>query len=411
MAEPNPFEVAQKQLDDAAKIIKLDPDLHAILREPERVIKVSIPVRMDNGKVRVFQGFRSQHSHALGPTKGGIRYHPNVSEGEVKALSMWMTWKCGVVGLPYGGAKGGVICNPKKMSKDELQHLSRTYARMIARFIGPDRDIPAPDVYTDAQTMAWILDEWEKLHGVHAPATITGKPISLGGSQGREEATGQGGIYVLQEAVHVICKCNKIVVQGFGNVGYNFSKLAHKLGFKIIALSDSKGGIYNEKGFNPEEVMKVKKKTGSVCGMKKCKRISNEELLSLKTDVLVPAALENQITKKNAKKIKADFIVELANGPTTPEADAILHKRKIPVIPDILANAGGVTVSYFEWVQNRMGYYWNKEEVNEKLEKIMVDSFRKVLSTSKKYKTTLRMAAYIVAIERIAEAIKLRGFI
>jgi glutamate dehydrogenase/leucine dehydrogenase len=411
MVEVNPFESAQKQLDDAAKIMKLDPDLHAILREPERVVRVSIPVRMDNDKVKVFTGFRAQHSHALGPTKGGIRYHPNVSEDEVKALSMWMTWKCGVVGLPYGGAKGGIICNPKEMSKDELQHLSRMYARMIARFIGPDRDIPAPDVYTDAQVMAWIMDEWETLHGYHAPGVITGKPLQLGGSKGRSEATGQGGIYVLQEAVHTICKCNKVSIQGFGNVGYNFAQLANKLGFTIIAVSDSKGGIYNEKGIDPDEAMKVKKEKGTVGEMKGCEKITNEELLKLKTGVLVPAALENQITKENANDIKADFILELANGPTTPEADAILAKRNIPVIPDILANAGGVTVSYFEWVQNNMGYYWETDEVNKKLEKIMVDSFRKVLATSKEYKTTLRMAAYIVAIKRIAEAVKLRGFI
>lgn len=408
--EINPFISAQKQLDDAAKIMNLNPKIHKILREPEKVVEVDIGVKMDNGETRVFRGFRVQHSHARGPCKGGIRYHPNVSLDEVKALSMWMTWKCAMVGIPYGGAKGGVICNPKEMSKAELERLSRGYIRAISKCVGPQIDIPAPDVYTDAQTMAWMLDEYEKIVGYHAPGVITGKPVELFGSEGREEATGLGGLYILQRASKKIRKCRTIAVQGFGNVGYSFSKLAHKAGFKVVAVSDSKGGIFNKKGINPEKVMAHKEKTGSVMNFAGCKNITNEELLSVEVDVLVPAALENQITKEIAPKIRAKMILELANGPTTPDADVILDKKKIPVIPDVLANAGGVTVSYFEWVQNNEGYYWPEREVNDRLEKIMSKAFDKVLDTSKKYKTSLRTATYLLAVEKVAKALELRGY-
>lgn len=411
MPEINPLLSAQKQLDDAAKLIKLDPDLHKILREPERVLEVNLPVRMDNGNVQVFKAYRAQHSHALGPTKGGIRYHPAVTKDEVAALSMWMTWKCGVVGLPYGGAKGGIVCDTKKMSAKELEHLTRGYAREIFKFIGPDRDIPAPDMYTDAQIMAWIMDEYEEIHGYHAAGVITGKPLVLGGSLGREQATGQGGLFVLEEARKRICPCKTVAVQGFGNVGYNIARLCHKAGFTVIAVSDSQGGIHDAKGLDPDKVMAHKKKTGSVLGYKGTTRLTNQDVLTLKTDVLIPAAMENQINERNARDIKAKFILELANGPTTPAGDSALADRGILVVPDILANAGGVTVSYFEWVQNKSGYYWTEAEVEKRLKEIMVASFDKVLSTSKEYKTSLRNAAYIVAIKRIAEAVRLRGFL
>ncbi len=411
----NPFAAAQAQLDEAAKIIKLDPAVHAMLREPMRELHVTIPVKMDDGTVKVFKGFRVQYNDAKGPTKGGIRFHPDETIDTVRALAAWMTWKTAMVDLPYGGAKGGVICNPKEMSKGELERLSRGYIRAIGRFIGPEKDIPAPDVYTDPQIMAWMMDEYSKIVGYNAPGVITGKPIPLGGSAGRGDATARGGMYTVREASKVLgldLKKATVAIQGYGNAGYYAAKLVKEMfGSKIVAVSDSKGGIYNPDGLDPEEVNNHKKKTGSVVNFPKTKPISNEEILELDVDILFPAALENQITGKNAHNIKAKICAELANGPTTPDADEILYKKGVFVIPDFLCNAGGVTVSYFEWVQNLYGYYWTEEEVHEKLDKKMTKAFYDTLETSKKYKVHNRIAAYIVAIERVAEAMKLRGWV
>jgi glutamate dehydrogenase/leucine dehydrogenase len=412
MAESkNPFENAQKQLKEAAKVMKLDDNILEVLKEPQRIMTVNIPVVMDDGSVKSFIGFRSQHNDFRGPTKGGIRYHPNVTLDEVKALSMWMTWKCAVVGIPYGGGKGGIIVNPKELSEKELEKLSRGFVTALRDFIGPEKDIPAPDVYTNPQVMAWMMDEYSLLHGKPSPGVITGKPLEIGGSKGRSYATAQGGVYTLIKAVEKLGmkpEETTVAIQGYGNAGYYAAKILHGLGFKIIAVSDSKGAILKEDGLDPEAVFKHKKKTKSVKGFSGTKNITNEELLELKCDVLVPAALENVITKDNAGKINTKIIVELANGPTTPEADDVLFKKGVLMIPDILANAGGVTVSYFEWVQNLMNYYWTEEEVLEKLKKIMDDSFDQVYATSKEYKVDMRVAAYVVAIKRVADAIKLR---
>lgn len=407
----NAFSVAKKQLEDVVKIIKLERTIHNILVEPERIIQVELPVKMDNGEEKSFKAYRVQHNSALGPTKGGIRYHPDVNLDEVKALAMWMTWKCAIAGLPYGGAKGGVTLDPKKLSKKELERLSREYIKAIKNYIGPDKDIPAPDVYTNAQVMAWMLDEYEKQTGKHCPGVITGKPIELGGSLGREEATAQGGVFVLEEAMKTFgLKEKTVAIQGMGNVGGNTAKILHKKGFKIVGVSDSKGGVYDEKGLDVKKVLEHKEKTSSVINFSGSRNISNEELLELPVAILIPAALENQITKENAENVKAKIILELANGPTTPEADKILFKKEVFVVPDVLANAGGVVVSYFEWVQNNEGYYWKLEEVNEKLKKIMTKSFNSVYETSQRYKTDMRTAALILAVERVAQAIKLRGF-
>lgn len=407
MAEVNPFESAQKQFDEAASIMKLDKNIAAVLREPERVMIVYLPVKMDNGEVKIFTGFRSQHSHLRGPAKGGIRYHPNVSIDEVKALSMWMTWKCAVVGIPFGGGKGGVIVNPKELSEGEIERLSRAYMRAIAQIVGPTEDVPAPDVYTNAKIMNWMRDEYEKITGKKAPAVITGKPVAQGGSLGRDTATGQGAAYVLEEAVKKAdAKRKTVAVQGYGNAGHIFADLAHKMGFKIVAVSDSKGAIYCEKGLVPAEVQAYKEKNESVIGFKGCKTITNVELLALDVDILVPAALENQITKENADKIKAKIVLEIANGPTTPDADIILRKKGVLVVPDILTNAGGVTVSYFEWKQNMDNKKWALEEVNKKLSATMKKSFEDVFEIREKCKCTTRMAAYILAIQRVADALK-----
>lgn len=407
----NPFKSAQEQLLIVARKIDLEKDVLNILIEPKRSIEVEIPVRMDNGIIKVFKGFRSQHNDSRGPFKGGIRYHPDVSADEVKALSMWMTWKCAVVGIPFGGGKGGVICEPKKMSRGELERLSRGYIRAISKFVGMDIDVPAPDVNTNAQIMDWMLDEYELIIGKKQPAAITGKSIELGGSQGREDATGLGGVFVLVEAISDLSIKNKTVaVQGMGNVGHTIAKLLYRRGFKIVALSDSKGGIYNPEGINPEQAMICKLQKGTVTECPFGKKITNEELLELDADILIPSALENQITKENADKIKAKLILEMANGPTTPEADEILERKKVSVIPDILANAGGVTVSYFEWVQNREGCYWSEEDVNEKLSAIMKKAYYDVIQTAKKENCSLRTAAYILSVTRVANALKLRGF-
>jgi glutamate dehydrogenase/leucine dehydrogenase len=393
--------------------LKLDKDIIEHLKCPHRELTVNFPVRMDDGSIKTFTGYRVQYNEALGPYKGGIRYHPDVDLDEVRALAAWMTWKCAVVGIPYGGAKGGVTCNPKKMSVAELERLTRRFATEISLIIGPQRDIPAPDVYTDAQTMAWIMDTYSMAQGYSVPSVVTGKPILIGGSEGREEATSRGVMYVTREAAKVLgidLNGATIAVQGYGNVGFNAARLfVEECGSRIIAVSDSKGGIYNENGLDPNKVMEHKKKTGSVIGYPDTKHISNEELLELKCDVLVPSALEHVITDKNAANIKAKIVAEGANGPSTPEADDIMHKNGVLFVPDILANAGGVVVSYFEWVQGLEREFWTHKEVNKKLEKILINSFASVYRIYKKEKVNMRQAAYLVAVKRVADAVKLRG--
>ncbi|HEX7032068.1 MAG TPA: Glu/Leu/Phe/Val dehydrogenase [Nitrososphaera sp.] len=409
----NPFEVALKQLDEAAKIIKLDKGLHQVLAHPKRVLTVSLPVKMDNGEVRVFTGFRSQHNDARGPYKGGIRYHPQVTIDEVKALSMWMTWKCAVADIPYGGGKGGIICNPKEMSNGELERLTRRYAYAIADIIGPHTDIPAPDVYTGGKEMAWIMDTYSALKGNYVqPEVITGKPIAIGGSLGRNEATGRGLAFTVREAakkLNIDMKSATVAVQGFGNAGQFASQLVEEQGATVIAVSDSKGGVFNKEGMKVEALRKHKEKTGSVVGFPGAKAISNEELLETECTILIPAALENQITGKNAGRVRAKVVAEAANGPTTPEADDILFKNKILTIPDILANGGGVTVSYFEWLQNLRREYWSEAEVNERLDKNITKSFLDTYATSEKYGVNMRKASTVLAVNRVVEAIQIRG--
>jgi len=406
------FEAAQIQLEKAVSKMNLDPNILVQIKKPERVLMVSIPVKMDNGAVKVFTGFRSQYNTARGPAKGGVRYHPDVSLDEVKALSAWMTWKCAVVGIPYGGAKGGVICNPKEMSDGELERLSRRYIYEISSIIGPKKDIPAPDVYTTPKIMGWYVDTYNKLTGEASFSTITGKPLELWGSEGRGEATARGLSYTVEVAAEKL-KINPlgatVVIQGYGNAGSISAKLLRKQGYKIIAVSDSKGGAYNPQGIDPSEILDYKIKTSTVKGFPKAKFISNKDLLEIECDVLVPAALEGVITEKNANNIKAKIIAEAANGPTTPEADEILYQRGVFIIPDILANAGGVTVSYFEWIQGLYGYFWNEERVNRRLKKLMVKAFNEVLKLAQKEKIDNRTAAYIYAISQVAEAMKVRG--
>ncbi len=415
MTKFNPFEVAQRQLDECAKILKLDTNVHGILRVPTRELHVSLPIRMDDGSIKVFQGFRVQYNDARGPTKGGIRFHPDETIDTVRALAAWMTWKCALLDLPLGGAKGGVICNPKQMSQGELERLSRAYINQVWQLIGPDKDIPAPDVYTNPQIMAWMMDEYSKLSGKNRFGVVTGKPLNVGGSAGRGDATARGGLYTVREAAKVCgidLKKATIAVQGYGNAGYYAAYLAKTLfGSKIVAVSDSKGGIFSKEGLDPEAVYKHKAKTGSVIKFQKTEPISNEKLLELDVDVVIPAALENVITEKNAPNIKAKIIAEFANGPTTPEADAILHKNGVHVIPDFLCNAGGVTVSYFEMVQNFYMYYWDEKEVHERLDKKMTVAYHSVLNTSKEFNVNMRQAAYVVAVKRVAEAMKIRGWI
>jgi glutamate dehydrogenase (NAD(P)+) len=416
MAEKlNPFEIAQKQLDQAAELLKLDKATHQLLREPLREMTVLIPVRMDNGEVKVFKGFRVQYNDARGPCKGGIRFHPEETLDTVRALAAWMTWKTSLLDLPYGGGKGGVICNPKEMSDKEKEQLARGYIRALGEFIGPEKDIPAPDVYTDPQIMAWMMDEFSKLRGYYCPGVITGKPIPIGGSLGRNDATARGGIYTTREAAKYLkidLKDAPTAIQGYGNAGSFGAILAKEiLGVKIVAVSDSQGGIYSKDGLDPYEVLEFKKKNGTVVGFKKASKITNEELLELDVTLLMPSALENVITKDNAPRIKAKIIAELANGPTTPEADEILHRKGIFVIPDFLCNAGGVTVSYFEWVQNITGYYWSLEEVHKRLDEKMTKAFWGVIEMYEKKKVNTRMAAYLVAVARVVEAMKLRGWV
>ena len=409
----NPFEVARKQIDRAGQKLSLDPGLLQILKHPRRELTVNFPVKMDDGSVKVFTGYRVQYNDARGPYKGGIRYHWNVSIDEVRALACWMTWKCAVMDIPYGGAKGGVIVDPKKLSKGELERLTRRYASSISMIIGPEKDIPAPDVYTDGQTMAWIMDTISMNTGFSVPGVVTGKPLVIGGSKGRDEATARGLMYATRECakrIKINLKGATAAVQGYGNAGYHSARLlAGEQGTKVVAASDSSGGVYNASGLDPVALNAHKAKKGTVVGFPGSKGISNEELLELDVDVLVPAALENQITTKNAKNVKAKIVAEGANGPTTPEADDVLFKKGIYVIPDILANGGGVTVSYFEWVQNLAGYAWSGDEVRDRLEKNMVQSVNNVWEMAQREKVDLRMGAYMVAIQRVAEAYRVRG--
>lgn len=410
----NPYEIFLEQLERASKVLKLKEDIVEILKHPERVIEVSIPVKMDDGSIKVFTGWRSQHNTALGPTKGGIRYHWNVTKEEVMALSAWMTFKNAVMNLPYGGGKGGIKVNPKEMSEGEIERLSRIYIQKIYKYIGPEEDIPAPDVYTNPQIMAWMMDEYSKLAGKFSPGVITGKPLIVGGSKGRETATARGGFFVLREALKVNgekFEDMKASIQGFGNAGSYEAIYLYEAGVKVVAVSDSKGGIFKEDGLPIPEVIKHKKETGSVIDFPGAKNITNEEILELDVDILVPAALEDVITGENASRVKARYILELANGPTTPEADEILSGKGIMILPDILANAGGVTVSYFEWVQNLMNYYWEEDEIDQKLDKKMSTAFKEVYETSKEFNIDMRRSAYVVALRRIIEAMKVRGWI
>ncbi len=412
LQKENPYAAALKMLDAAAEKINLNKNIWERLRHPRRCLIVTLPVMMDDGSLKIFEGYRVQHDYSRGPAKGGIRYHPDVTLDEVKALAAWMTWKCAVVSIPYGGAKGGVRCNPKEMSRAEIERLTRRFASEILIIIGPDKDIPAPDVYTDAQVMAWIMDTYSVAHGHSVPGVVTGKPISLGGTLGRKEATGRGCVFVTREAAKLLkmdLTKATVAVQGFGNVGYSAAKIFHELGAKIIAVSDSKGGICNSKGLDPKKVFEAKQKGASVCDYRDCDRITNEDLLTLECAVLVPAALENVITLKNAPKVRARILVEGANGPTVPEADEILQSKGVLVIPDILANAGGVTVSYFEWVQNIQEFFWSEDDVNRKLGEIMVRSFHEVFKMARDHKVTPRLGAYMLAVGRVAEAIELLG--
>ncbi|MEK6976883.1 MAG: Glu/Leu/Phe/Val dehydrogenase [Candidatus Hydrothermarchaeota archaeon] len=412
MEKSNPYEMALEQLDKAVKKIKLDPGVHEILKYPKRTVIISVPIIMDNGECKVFTGYRVQHHDARGPFKGGVRYHPDVTLEEVKALAMWMTWKCSVMDLPFGGAKGGVVCNPKAMSEGELQRLTRRYTANLIKFIGPETDILAPDVYTNQQTMAWIMDTYSTYVGHCSPGVVTGKPLSIGGSKGRLEATAMGVSFMCREAAKLLKiepKEGRVVVQGYGNVGYYSAKFAREMGFKVVGVSDSSGGIYSPDGLDPDAVQAHKEKAGSVQGYEGSEEITNRELLELECDILIPAALENQITEANADNIKARVVVEGANGPTTPKADEILFEKEIMVVPDILANAGGVTVSYFEWVQDLMSYFWTYEAVKNTLDEKMVAALKDVLETARKSRVDLRTAAYMLAVGRVAETIELRG--
>jgi glutamate dehydrogenase (NAD(P)+) len=408
----NPYEMAVAQFDQAAERLGLSQPMRAILRKPKRELIVNFPVRMDNGDVEMFTGYRVQHNINRGPAKGGIRFSPEVSLDEVRALAMWMTWKCAVVGIPFGGAKGGVICDPHTLSRSELERLSRRYATEISILIGPDSDIPAPDMNTNPQVMAWIMDTYSMHQGYSVPAVITGKPLAIGGSEGRFEATGRGVTVVTREALHHLGmhpEACSVVIQGFGNVGSISARLLHQLGCKIVGLSDIHGGVYNPQGIDVPLALRYSKEHSSLRGLPGTESVTNAELLELPCDVLVPAALENQLTGRNAARIKAKLIVEAANGPTTPDADSILNDRGITVVPDILANAGGVTVSYFEWVQDLQRFFWAEPEINARLESIMTRSFDAVVQKADEQQTNLRMGAYLLAVARVAEATELRG--
>ncbi len=407
-----PYETTMQQLDRAAKILGLDDGAYDRMKYPKREITVHFPVKMDDGSVRHFRGYRVQHNMARGPAKGGIRFHPHADLDEVKALAAWMTWKTAVVNIPFGGAKGGVQCNPKEMSLQEIERLTRRYTWEIAPFIGPEKDIPAPDVYTNAQVMAWIMDTYSILKGYTVTGVVTGKPLCVGGSPGREEATSRGCVFCIQEACrHLGMELDeaRVVVQGFGNVGANAMMLLEREGARIVGVSDSKGGIYNPHGLSYAKLLEHKGEAGSVVGFPDSDSVTNEELLTLECDILLPAAMGNQITAENADLVRARMIAEGANGPTTPLADEILREKGVFIIPDILANAGGVTVSYFEWVQNIQELFWTEEEVNTQLHRIMLRSFTDVFNLSRKHKVDMRTAAWVLGVGRVAEAIEVRG--
>src|ERR1700730_18208422 len=408
----NPYDVAVAQFDEAAERLGLSQAMRAILRKPKRELIVNFPVRMDNGDVEMFTGYRVQHNINRGPAKGGIRFSPEVSLDEVRALAMWMTWKCAVVGIPFGGAKGGVLCDPSKMSRAEIERLSRRYATEISILIGPNSDIPAPDMNTNPQIMAWMMDTFSMHQGYSVPAVITGKPLAIGGSEGRLEATARGVQYVTREAMLDLGmqpEESSVVVQGFGNVSSISARLLHELGCKIVGLSDLSGGVYNPHGIDVHQALHYSKEHGSLKGLHNTEHVTNAELLTLPCDVLVPAALENQLTGRNATQVNARLIIEAAKGPTTPEADRIFNNRGIVVVPDILANAGGVTVSYFEWVQDLQRFFWAEHEINDRLETIMTRAYRAVHEKALQQETNLRMGAYLLAVARVAEATEIRG--
>lgn len=421
----SPLQNALTQLKKAADLVKLDAAVLEILKKPKRILQFSIPVKMDNGATKIFDGYRVQWNDARGPFKGGIRFHPKTDLNEVEALAFWMTIKCAAVGIPYGGGKGGVTVDSKKLSRNELERLSRGYIQAVKCVIGPKKDIPAPDVYTNPQIMGWMMDEFSKIKGYNVFGVVTGKPLEVGGSEGRGTATAQGGFYILEEVakkIKIDPKKTKIVIQGFGNAGANMADLCFHAGYKIIGISDSQTAIIDKagKGFDSHAIAKIKEQKGMVdicecseikCSCKDHAHITNEKLLETDCDILILAALENQITKKNMGKIKAKVILELANGPTAPEADEKLFKREVLVVPDVLANAGGVTVSYFEWVQNLQNYYWSEREVFEKLKKIMVENFDAAWKIKEKNKTDLRIAVFALALGRLEKAIKARGWV
>jgi glutamate dehydrogenase (NAD(P)+) len=410
--QQDPWEMALEQFQRASRYVPLKRGVREFLMYPRRELTVHFPVKMDDGSVRVFTGYRVHHSTVLGPTKGGIRYHPDVTLNEVRALAMWMTWKCAVAGLPYGGAKGGVVCDPKQLSAGELERLTRRYATEISVLMGPESDIPAPDVGTNPQVMAWIMDTYSMHRGYSVPAVVTGKPVSVGGSAGREEATGGGCAIVAREAARMTglsLEGARVVVQGFGNVGSVAALVLHRMGAVVVAVSDSRGGVYNPKGLDPEAVLGHKQKTSSVVGFPGAREVTNPELLELPCEILIPAALEGQITAENAPRLRTRIVVEGANGPTTPEADDILHRRGVLVVPDIVANAGGVIVSYFEWVQDLQSFFWDEEEIRQRLERMLVRSFRQVTEVAKAHEVDLRTAALIRAIQRVADALLTLG--
>jgi glutamate dehydrogenase (NAD(P)+) len=408
----NPYEMAVAQFEDAAQRLGLSQAMRAILSKPKRELTVNFPVRMDNGDVRMFTGYRVQHNINRGPAKGGIRYSPQVSLDEVRALAMWMTWKCAVVGIPFGGAKGGVICDPHQMSHAELERLTRRYATEISILIGPDSDIPAPDMNTNPQVMAWIMDTYSMHKGYSVPAAITGKPLAIGGSEGRLEATARGVQFVTREAMRdrgMKPEETSVVVQGFGNVGSITARLLSEMGCKVVGVSDISGGVYNPAGLDVYKTLRYSREHGGLKGLPGAEAVTNQELLELPCTVLIPAALENQLTRSNAPRIQARMIIEAANGPTTPEADMILNERGIPVVPDILANAGGVTVSYFEWVQDLQRFFWEENEINNRLESIMTRAYRAMCNKAEEQQVSLRLGAYLLAVARVAEATEIRG--
>jgi len=408
----NAWSTALSQLDEAAAFMGLEPEFHEVFRTPKRILTVSIPVRMDDNRVEVFTGFRVHHSLARGPAKGGIRYHPDVSVDEVKALAMWMTWKCAVVGIPYGGAKGGVRLDPKRLSDAELERLTRRYASEILPFIGPERDIPAPDVNTDERIMAWMMDTYSMNSGYSVPGVVTGKPVSIGGSQGRSGATSRGVVTVAMQALKQLGmdpEGRTVAIQGFGKVGGFAAQLFHDAGFNVIGIADYKGGVYNARGLNPTAIMRYKSEADTVAGYPGADAITNDELLAMECDLLVPAAIEDQITERNVDQVKAKIIVEGANGPTTPEADHRLAERGVLVVPDVLANAGGVTVSYFEWVQDIQAYFWTEDEVNVRMRDVMERAYGEVRALSEEKNVRLRLAALAIGIGRVADAHRARG--